>query len=192
MDTKRAGMINTKFYRTQSIKCVVNGKKLTFRIVGFTRDPILVGFGVRFSDGVEFEARSNPMKLFEYLTDDADNFPDVQTPIEEGGDFVADNPEHKPYVKAITEHLNTFVLVMNSQWYQLVIKYKKEDLVVWVGYRDYNDFPYSVCFNGDYQFSLKRDDGVWKSKTVRVMDTRTIDPEMYEKIIKALEAKIPE
>lgn len=191
MDTDIHDLTSFSFKRIQPIKCAVNGKKLSCRIVGLTTDPVQVGFGLKFSDGVVFETGSNPLALMEDFDDDSNEAVNIEKIYDIEEDFIVSDPKHIPYLQAMKDQLNTFLLVMNSDWYQFTVIDQKKELLVWVAYRDQDkDFPYSVCFNGDYQFSLGRENKVWKSKSVRIIDPHLINPVIVEKVTHELESRI--
>ncbi len=191
MDANIHALGGFSFKRIDPISCKVNGKKLTCRIVGLTTDPVQIGFGLKFSDGVVFETGSNPMVLMEDFDDDSNEVVNIEKIYDSDEDFIVSNPKHIPYLQAMKEHLNSFLLVMDSDWYQFTIIDQKKELVVWVAYRDLDkDFPYSVCFNGDYQFSLGRENRVWKSKSVRIIDPHPINPAIVEMVTNELESRI--
>ena len=150
-----------------NINCVVKGRQMTAAILGETNYPIDIGFAIKFSDGVRCEATAN-----EY-SDESWN---------------VDNDEYKCYVDAIAQDLNGLLHVMaNKVWYKFEISKDGGTITTWVGVDAEEDYPYHVVFNGDYQFSLKRENGKWHSTSVRVINPNPIDNDMVRKVVRELE-----
>ncbi len=124
---------NIPFEEPINIKCVVGDKKLFAKVTAQTNDPVQTGFFVEFSDGTNI----------------------VATGCEDSGKFEADSPLYARYIDAIQKELTGFSMVMDSDWYKFEIKYKHENILVWVSVKDEQDYNYKIYFDGTYKFELK-------------------------------------
>jgi len=156
------------FKEPVTIKCVVNGKKLLAQILGETDDPIQHGFMIQFPDGASFEAIAG---------EDADG-------------WVVSEERYEPYLLAIQDELKSFLAVMCGDWYKFEITLDERNLLIWVAYREGDDYPYCVHFDGDYQFHLKEGKPNWESMAVRMMDPAPIDQEIVRKVVYELQKRI--
>jgi hypothetical protein len=156
------------FKEPVTIKCVVKGRKMLAEVLGETNDPVQHGFVIQFPDGTGFEA---------VACDDEDG-------------WVVSEARYEPYLLAIQDELKSFLAVMNGDWYKFEITHEERNLLIWIGYREGNDYPYSVHFDGDYQFYLKEGESKWESMSVRMIDPVPVDQEIVDKVVHELQKRI--
>jgi|SRR5665213_175363 len=149
-----------------SIKCVVHGKKLIAEIIGQTDDPIQYGFVIKFSDGVCVEAT-----------------------ISENGFWFVDKVKYKQYVLAIDKNLRDFISVNIGDWYKFEIGSGTSLKLVWASVNPENVNEYSVYFEGDYQFTLRKTKSGWENKSVRV-GAAPVNPIIVNQVVKELEKQL--
>ncbi|KAA9037123.1 hypothetical protein FW778_16970 [Ginsengibacter hankyongi] len=149
------------FKEPVTIKCVVNGKKMLAEILGETKNPVQYGLMITFSNGVSFEAITS----------------------EDDGGWVVSEERYGPYLLAMQNELKSFLAVMHEDWYKFEITHGERNMLVWVAYREGDDYPYSIHFDGDYQFNLKEGKPNWESISVRMIDPAPIDREIVHKVV---------
>ena len=159
---------NMPFEEPVTIKCVVNGKNLLAKIIAETNDPVQQGFVIKFSDGIVLRA----------------------TGCEDSDMFETDNNLHAAYLDAIQQELRGFLMVMHGDWYKFEISHNNQELLIWISANYEKEYSYTVYFNGDYQFDLREKDGVWESRSVRIVNPNSVDAGIVDLIVKELKEKI--
>jgi len=154
------------FKEPVTIKCTVNGKRLMAEIIGRTDDPIQYGFVIKFSDGISVEAT-----------------------ITENGYWFVDNVKYKQYVLAIDKNLRDFIGVINGDWYKFEIGNGASLKLVWLSVNPENKNEYSVYFEGDYQFHLRKTNSGWENESVRV-GAGPVNQVIVSQVVKELKRKI--
>lgn len=155
-----------RFKEPVTIKCIVNGKKLMAELIGHTDDPIQYGFLIKFSDGIYVEATMT-----------------------ENGYWFIDNVKYRHYVLAIDKNLRDFIGVINGDWYKFEIGNDSSLKLVWVSINPENKNEYTVYFEGDYQFHLRKTNSGWKNESVRE-GARAVNQVIANQVVKELEKKI--
>jgi len=154
------------FKEPVTIKCIVNGKRLMAEIIGQTDDAIQFGFIVKFSDGICVEAT-----------------------ISENGYWCVDNVKYRHYVLAIDKNLRDFIGVKNGDWYKFEIGNDASLKLVWVSVNHENKNEYTVYFEGDYQFHLRKTNSGWENESIRV-GAKAVNQVIVSQVVKELEKKI--
>lgn len=166
MNSRTFQPANIPFREPITIKCRVEGKDLLAKVVALTNDPIQTGFVIKFSDDTSVTA----------------------TGCEDSGKFEANSPLYSPYIDAIQKELFGFSMVMDSEWHKFETKYKEENILVWVGVKEDKEYNYTIYFDGSYQFELRKKDGQWQSRSVRVIEPNPINQDIVNLVVGELES----
>lgn len=138
-----------------SFPVTVNGKELTAEVLGSEYHPIHFVYRVVFSDGFE------------------DSFY-----ILENG-FVEGNKKHAtPYAKALREELPNMISWFEGMFigvFQYIINGVKANVWVIESESEEGEHVFTVRYNNDYRFELKKKNDRWLSRTVRKVNPEIID-----------------
>lgn len=168
-------------YPTIKFECKVSGKELIAEVVAEEINPGQFNFNTRFSDGFE----------------------DIFSHDEESGTWKSHKDSKSAYLKKIQDDLSALMSYQVDRHY-LSFRHTigKESINVWVFETQREDgdmvYPkggykrYTVYYNGDYRFEMKKVRGAWHAKTVRQINPEIIDENLVAIISKMIDGQIKE
>lgn len=168
-------------YPTIKFECEVSGKELIAEVETLETYPGHFNFNTRFSDG----------------------FADTFIHNENSGDWKAVRDKEAVYLANVKNDLSALVSYQVGRHY-LSFRHKIENELVniWVfetqredGFMVYSKGgckSYTVYYNGDYRFEIKKICGAWQAKTVRQVNPEIIDEKLVAKIGQVIDSNIKE
>ena len=168
-------------YPPIKFECKVSGRELVAEVVAEEINPGKFNFNTRFSDGFE----------------------DIFSHDEESKTWNAIRDTKADYLKKIQDDLSALMSYQVGRHY-LNFRHRLRDQIinVWVfetqredGYMVYSKGGckcYTVYYNGDYRFEMKKVGGAWYAKTVRQINPESIDENLVAIIGKMIDGQIKE
>jgi hypothetical protein len=166
-------------YPPIKFECKVSGRELIAEVITEEVNPGQFNFNTTFSDG----------------------FSDIFSHDERSGIWTANKDAEEAYLNMIQDDLSALQCYQVGRHY-LSFRHplEKEPVNIWVFETQREDLymmyskggckRYTVYYNGDYRFEMKKVAGAWRAKTVRHHNPVVIDENLVAKIGQIIDEKI--